>query len=56
MVLMSVRAWGRWPSLAPTKNRREQEKRRPFRLPKVESATQAGMAYITTPRTRLAKV
>lgn len=49
LMLISEMTDGRWPFLAPTKNKRELAKIAPFNDPNVEHATKSGMSHANIP-------
>lgn len=56
MTLINEMAAGKWPFLAPTKNRRDEAKIAPFNDPKVEKATNSGIVQANIPNILSPKV
>jgi len=51
-MLISAKALGKWPSLAPTKTNLEAANMDPFKDPNVDEATNRGMIHAIGPRMR----
>lgn len=49
LTFIRAMAVGKWPFLAPTKNKRDEANMAPFNAPKVEQATKKGIVHDITP-------
>lgn len=48
-ILIMASEFGKWPSRAPTKKRRDEAKMPPFRPPNVDRATENGIIHLNMP-------